>query len=55
MVLLIASGYTLYYSDEGMRPVVSMGHWIIDLGAPVPLIWHIVSGRATRSAGDHQS
>jgi hypothetical protein len=52
VVLLIVSGYVLYYSDEETRPVVSTLHWIIGLGAPVALIWHIVSGRATRSTSD---
>ena len=49
LVLLIVSGYVLYYSDEETRPVVSMLHWIIGLGAPVALIWHIVRGRRTHS------
>jgi hypothetical protein len=31
----------LYYSDEETRPVISAIHWIIGLGAPVALIWHI--------------
>jgi hypothetical protein len=52
ITLLIVSGYVLYYSDEETRPVVSALHWIIGLGAPVALVWHIVSGRATRSTGD---
>ena len=52
MVLLIASGYTLYYSDEGSRPVISALHWIIGLGAPAALIWHILRGRGTRSTSD---
>jgi hypothetical protein len=42
----------LYYSDEETRPVVSMLHWIIGLGAPAALIWHIVRGRGTRSTSD---
>ena len=52
MVLLIISGYVLYYSDEETRPVVSMLHWIIGLGAPVALIWHIVRGRGMHSTSD---
>ena len=52
LVLLTVSGYVLYYSDEETRPVVSMLHWIIGRGAPVVLVWHIVSGRGTRSTAD---
>jgi hypothetical protein len=64
LVLLIVSGYVLYYSDEETRPVVSalhwiigLGapvalHWIIGLGAPVALVWHIVRGRGTHSTSD---
>ena len=52
VVLLTASGYSLYYSDEETRPVISTLHWIIGLGAPVALIWHILRGRATRSTSD---
>jgi hypothetical protein len=52
LVLLTASGYTLYYTDVETRPAISMLHWIIGLGAPAALIWHIVSGRATRSNHD---
>jgi hypothetical protein len=52
MVLLIVSGYALYYSDEGLRPVISALHWIIGLGAPAALIWHIVTGRGTHSTSD---
>ena len=47
IVLLIASGYALYYGDEETRPVVSTFHWIVGLGAPVALIWHILRGRRT--------
>ena len=49
---LVASGYALYYGDEESRPVVSALHWIIGLGAPVALIWHIFRGRGTRSTTD---
>ena len=52
ITLLIISGYVLYYSDEESRPVVSALHWIIGLGAPVALIWHILLGRGTRSTSD---
>ena len=40
MMLLIASGYALYYSDEGSRPVISV------------LVWHVLRGRGTRSTSD---
>ncbi len=53
IVLLTASGYALYYfGDEGARPVISAVHWIIGLGAPVALIWHILRGRGTHSTSD---
>ncbi len=53
LLVLTVSGYALYYfGDEEARPVISTLHWIVGLGAPVALIWHIVSGRATRSTGD---
>jgi hypothetical protein len=39
-------------SDEGSRPVISALHWIIGLGAPAVLIWHIVRGRGTHSTSD---
>lgn len=49
LLLLTISGYALYYSDEASRLIISALHWIIGLGAPVVLIWHIVTGRGTRS------
>jgi hypothetical protein len=30
-----------------------MLHWIIGLGAPAALIWHILTGRGTRSTSDN--
>ncbi len=51
MLLLTVSAYALYYGDEETRPYVSMFHWIIGLGAPALLVWHIVSGRKTRPTG----
>ena len=54
LLLLTLSGYALYYwGDEEARPVISTLHWIIGLGAPVALIWHIVRGRGTHST-NHQ-
>ena len=52
LVLLIASGFALYYSDERSRPTISALHWIIGLGAPVVLIWHILRGRGAHSTSD---
>jgi len=34
------------------RPLVRTLHWIIGLGAPVALIWHIIRGRGTHSTCD---
>ena len=50
IVLLIASGYALYYGDEETRPVVSALHWVVGLAAPGVLIWHILRGRRTHSS-----
>ena len=49
ILLLIVSGYALYYGDEESRPFVSALHWIVGLGAPAALIWHILRGRGTHS------
>jgi branched-subunit amino acid ABC-type transport system permease component len=50
-LLLIVSGYALYYfGSEETRPWISTFHWLLGLGAPLLLIWHIVSGRRTRAA-----
>jgi hypothetical protein len=49
-VLLITSGYALYYfGSEESRPWISLLHWVLGLGAPLLLLWHIVSGRRTRT------
>jgi branched-subunit amino acid ABC-type transport system permease component len=49
-LLLIASGYALYYfGSEETRPWISALHWVLGLGAPLLLVWHIVSGRRTRT------
>lgn len=46
MLLLTMTGYLLYYAgDENTRPVISAVHWLLGLGAPVLLVWHVVSGR----------
>ena len=53
LVLLIASGYALYYyGGEEARPLISAFHWIVGLGAPLMLIWHISRGRDTRATSD---
>ena len=50
-VLLIASGYALYYfGGEEARPWISAFHWVIGLGALPLVLWHIWRGRvAARS------
>ena len=51
LLLLTITGYLLYYAgDENTRPVISAAHWILGLGVPGLLIWHIVSGRAQSRA-----
>ena len=53
MLLLTVTGYLLYYAgDEDARPVISAGHWILGLGVPALLVWHVVSGRARTRASD---
>ena len=53
MLLLTVTGYLLYYSgDENVRPIVSAAHWIVGLGAPLLLVWHIVSGRMQTRASE---
>lgn len=55
LMLLIASGYALYYyGGEEARPLISALHWIVGLGAPVALIWHIARGRRTHSTNQQQ-
>ena len=49
-LLLVISGYALYYfGSEETRPWISAFHWLLGLGAPLLLVWHIVSGRRTRA------
>jgi hypothetical protein len=49
-LLLIASGYALYYyGGEDARPWISAFHWVLGLGTPVLLVWHIWLGRRFRS------
>jgi hypothetical protein len=45
-LLLIVSGYGLYYyGGEDGRPWISAFHWLLGLGTPALLVWHIWSGR----------
>lgn len=53
-LLLIASGYALYYfGSEETRPWISVLHWVLGLGAPLLLLWHVVSGRRAQAAKAH--
>lgn len=46
MLALTVTGYLLYYAgSEETRPVISAVHWVIGLGVPALLTWHVVSGR----------
>jgi len=45
-LLLIASGYALYYvGNETTRPWISAFHWMLGLGAPLVLTWHVWRGQ----------
>jgi hypothetical protein len=51
LLLLTVTGYALYYfGGEEARPLISVLHWGVGLGAPALLLWHIASGRATLAA-----
>ncbi|HYL19386.1 MAG TPA: hypothetical protein VEV20_11945 [Burkholderiales bacterium] len=53
LVLLTASGYALYYyGGEEARPLISAFHWIVGLGAPLTLIWHISRARHAHTRSD---
>ena len=54
MLLLTISGYLLYYAGgEEARPIISATHWILGVGVPALLAWHVISGqRRTRIAGN---
>lgn len=46
MIMLMASGYLLYYAgDEMVRPIISLVHWSIGLGLGAMLPLHIWLGR----------
>jgi len=49
LTILIASGYALYYTgDESARIAISALHWVVGLGIPALMGWHIWRGRAWR-------
>ncbi|MEO8157471.1 MAG: hypothetical protein ABI648_06715 [Betaproteobacteria bacterium] len=49
LAILMGTGYGLYYlGDESTRSTVSTVHWMIGLGIPVLMGWHIWLGRASR-------
>lgn len=49
LALLIATGYGLYYiGEDSVRAPVSIVHWLVGLGMPVLMGWHIWLGRASR-------
>ena len=54
-LLLIASGYALYYyGGEAARPWISAFHWVLGLGAPLLLAWHIWRGRKAHATVDER-
>lgn len=53
---LIASGYALYYvGNETTRPWISALHWLLGLGTPGFLIWHVWRGRRVHAPHDGQT
>ena len=49
LALLTLTGYLLYYgSDESMRSVISIAHWVIGLAIGVVLPFHVWQGRRER-------
>lgn len=49
---LLLSGLGLYYSTaEALRSIVSLAHWLIGFALPVPIIIHLVRGKASRPSG----
>ena len=50
-LLLVASGYALYYvGNETTRPWISVFHWVLGLGAPLVLAWHVWRGQRAHPA-----
>lgn len=48
-LFLAVTGLALYYSGaEGLRSASSTAHWLVGLALPVLLIFHLVSGKASR-------
>ena len=54
LLLLTISGYLFYYAGgEEARPIISTTHWILGVGVPTLLAWHVIFGkRRTRIAGN---
>lgn len=49
LALLIGSGYGLYYlGEDSVRVPVSAVHWLVGLGMPAIMGWHIWLGRTSR-------
>jgi hypothetical protein len=50
-LLLTVSGYGLYYlGGEYTRQLFSLLHWVIGLASGGLLVWHVLSGHASRSS-----
>ena len=52
-VLLIASGWWLYYGGESMRDGIACLHWILGLGAIMPLLVHVLKRPPGKAPGQH--
>lgn len=49
-LLLIVSGYLLYYGGEASRPLISLSHWILGLGLPALYLAHrLIERRKARA------
>ena len=56
LVLLVLSGWLLYYiANESNHDIISLIHWGIGLGMLAVLVWHRVSGLASRKPLTHKS
>ena len=45
LLIIVITGYLLYYvGDESARALASAAHWLLGLGAPIALWWHVASG-----------
>jgi len=50
---LAATGYLLYYaSDDGMRDLARLAHWLVGLAAALPFLVHSLRGRAERKSAE---